>query len=749
MKKKLFLAIPAALTAFALVMTACPTGSSPGKTSGGENDDETYRLLTSLSLQGGEQNVTASGKARSETLSEIEPRDINLSTAAAVNKVEVTLNYTGNFKGKATIAKEAAGVELSDASFTTVYNPSAKPSFNFADGDLLYVKMTAKNGKDYYYYGYKVLIGWDASLNSIKLVDKDTGLPVGNVDIDLKEPKKSIAEIGVNDESIIQFNAKGEKFGVTGVPNDSAAAVKISTNGTDWTTLANGDEITFADGDYLYFYVKSPNGKAEAYYKVKIILLRSVAIPYGTPPKIDAEDRDDDWWNDPANATGWLDINRTNINETQAILDMDPKDRSFGRAKLAWDVEGIYLYAQVWEQNITEVTEAGGSNHTVSSVELFICESNERTGTVAASTNENGGQYRLGANNWRSGPQAYITEAFNGLNKSGAKAWKSDDFPYTMPNITTNVKNGYVVMFQAPWLFPDKYPLVDNKALTIELQINATGPAGTRVGVLNWNNGRSNSYSNVENYGDAVLKLNGNTLGSLAPSITTQPKDQKIKLNSSDPINELSVEAVSLDSGNLTFEWYEASSASDAGTKVGEGSTYTPTGITTDVEGKYYYYAKVINTAAGKGPTSRKSNVAVITVYAPVAAGDEVELLASGTLTGTTGTGYGNPQITITTPVDLAGYAKLEIYYSITGGTPPPSNNDNDWYFAVGTGAGDVYNADGLLTADDGSFAGLYLNLASYSAVTAGEPIVLKYKPAQSGANNSLPYEITSIKLTK
>ena len=211
----------------------------------------------------------------------------------------------------------------------------------------------------------------------------------------------------------------------------------------------------------------------------------------------------------------------------------------------------------------------------------------------------------------------------------------------------------------------------------------------------------------------------------------------------------MSVEAVSLDSGNLTFEWYEASSASDAGTKVGEGSTYTPTGITTDVEGKYYYYAKVINTAAGKGPTSRKSNVAVITVYAPVAAGDEVELLASGTLTGTTGTGYGNPQITITTPVDLAGYAKLEIYYSITGGTPPPSNNDNDWYFAVGTGAGDVYNADGLLTADDGSFAGLYLNLASYSAVTAGEPIVLKYKPAQSGANNSLPYEITSIKLTK
>ena len=653
MKKKLFLAIPAALTAFALVMTACPTGSSPGKTSGGENDDETYRLLTSLSLQGGEQNVTASGKARSETLSEIEPRDINLSTAAAVNKVEVTLNYTGNFKGKATIAKEAAGVELSDASFTTVYNPSAKPSFNFADGDLLYVKMTAKNGKDYYYYGYKVLIGWDASLNSIKLVDKDTGLPVGNVDIDLKEPKKSIAEIGVNDESIIQFNAKGEKFGVTGVPNDSAAAVKISTNGTDWTTLANGDEITFADGDYLYFYVKSPNGKAEAYYKVKIILLRSVAIPYGTPPKIDAEDRDDDWWNDPANATGWLDINRTNINETQAILDMDPKDRSFGRAKLAWDVEGIYLYAQVWEQNITEVTEAGGSNHTVSSVELFICESNERTGTVAASTNENGGQYRLGANGEKTGPQTNQTDAFNALGQSnavkytGGAAGNMPTSPQSEPGgIGTTVTTGYVLVYQAPWLFYDKYSLGDGKMVGIEIQINATGDNGNRVGVLNWNSASTNSYTSLAAFGEGTLKLGeGVTMGARRPQITTQPADQTIliKTSGTDAIKQLTVAATSPESGTIGADWYQTTLPDDfdiAGkTSVGTGLSYTPT-VSNATEGVYYYFARVSNTVTGKATKYANSRMVLLAVVDPTQ--PIVVDLSRQAMTGWDGSGVGN-----------------------------------------------------------------------------------------------------------
>jgi len=761
--KKLLFATLTALTVFALVMTGCPTD---GGTEDGKKSD--VRTLGSISLEGGDQKVSPGNGARGDTLSDLltnkKAKDLNLP-AAVTGQVGVTLTFGSGFKGSATIAQVEKGGTVTEGNFNKTYTENPKTEFIFTDEDQLFVKVTAENGSSSYYW-FKVLIGWDASLSDIILVDAVTELAVGNVDVTLGEPGATAAAA---EEGKIQFNAKGNKFGVKGVATDEAAKVGISLNGTDWITLKNGDDVTFADDkdNFLYFEVKSSNDKNTNYYKVKVVTLRSVDIPYGTPAKIDANDIDDAWWNDDKNATGWLDINRLNKTETGTTYEDAPLgDRTFGRAKLAWDEGGMYIYAQVWEINITQTEESGSSNHTVSSVELFINESNSRTGTVASSVNENGGQYRLGANNVRSGPQSNQTDAFNALNRSSAKKWTNGDFPYTMPNIVTNVKNGYVVMFQAPWLFPDKYPLVDNKALTIEIQINAINPQdsnGGRVGVLNWNNENSNSYNQVDNFGDATLKLNGNTMGALGAQITTQPKNQSIKVGSGGTVNELSVDATSPDSGTLTFEWYKVTSAvAEGGDKVGEGKTYTPTGISTDAAGVYYYYAKVTNTKGTLKPSVRTSNVTIITVYVPAAASGDIELLPP-TVTKAIPASYGDV-IPLPFSVELGDYTKLEVWYSIANAAkePPDVPNNNDFFIEVmgsdgvtinvpdGEGGynGVNYNASGLLTDDSGNFAGTYYNITpAYAAAVGGgqAKITIKHKP--DNGNGGKDVTITSVKL--
>jgi hypothetical protein len=758
MKKRIY-AILTALTVLTLVMMGCSTDVDPDDGKKGETNN--VKTLSSMSLAGGDQKVAPGTAARADTLAGVNKeraKEINLPTAVATaGKVAVTLEYPANFKGVAKIAVFKASDTPDESKFET-YNDTQKPSFDFVDGDLIYVKMTAED-KTVYYYGYKVFIGWDASLNEdVKFLENNNAL---EADITLGEPKSSISAIGEEDEGKVQFNSEGRSFTVIVAPNDPAAKVEISINAAattpTWVEVGEGVTVTYSNdtGNYLYVRVTSSNTIAVNYYKLKVVLLRSVNIPYGTPPSIDASTYNT-WWDDPANATDWLDINRINKTETQAIMSKDPLVRSFGRAKLAWDAEGMYIYAQVWEKNITYADGPSDSAYTKSSVELFINESNGRTGTVASSVNENGGQYRLGANNVRSGPQTPITEAFNALDKSDAKAWTAGNFPYiSQAPQETSITNGYVVVFQAPWLFPDKYPLVDNKQITIELQINATDPDdpnGGRTGVINWNNENSNSYSSVANFGQATLKLNGKTLGALGATITTQPKNQTIVAGSGTTVSELSVDATSPDGGDLTFAWYKSTdgtiSADDA--KVADGKTYTPT-IDTTAESKSYYYARVTNSKGG-GSTVRTSSVATITVYTPVVATGDVELLPVEPKVFTLVEGYatvGNYPF----KVDLADYTKLEIWYTVPTPSAAAGQYNNDFFveFTGSDGAaptGIDYNASAVLKDADDNFAGLSYNLsAANKALSGGGSAKIEIKNKANGSHKDQEATITSIKL--
>jgi len=205
--------------------------------------------------------------------------------------------------------------------------------------------------------------------------------------------------------------------------------------------------------------------------------------------------------------------------------------------------------------------------------------------------------------------------------------------------------------------------------------------------------------------------------------------------------------------GTLSYQWYQATSINDAGTAIASATaaSYTPT-VSTTAAGEHYFYVIVTNSKDSKS-VSRKSTVVKVEVADPNSISKTVELITSslegydaakGGWAATTGDGYGNPQLSLTAPRDLADYVRMEIRYSIEGGTPPPDKNTNDLYFAIG-GKGDVYNADGLLhNAEGTSVSGLYLNLDTYADVMSGSSIILKYKPAQTG-NNNKPIVITSV----
>jgi len=620
MKKKLF-AIIAALAVFALAFTGCPKGDGGGDPEPEPNPDNNAKntSLSELIIGTNKANGrSATAKADSSQITDF--TDINISDGG-----KATVKYTpgASFRGTAKIVKIAKDATISDAAFASAteypYNFSgAWPEMeSFTDEDKIFVQMTSGDRSTVMCYGFKVLIGWNAEL-------RETDGVVFAIEIQSKEypaekigtPKGTLAELNAltaDEIGKMQFNVREPVggFKVTAYPADDNATVNLSTDGTTWTALANGGNINVTEGSYLYIRVTSSNGKKELYYKLALVPQRAVDIPYGTPANLtitNGEAAATEW----NSATDWLYINRVNTTEGQGILNM-PEDttRSHGRAKLMWDEDGIWVYAQVWEQTVSQT----GSTYEQSSVELFINEAynkmltdsamfpNGVSGTVAASANQNGGQYRLGANGGRTGPQANQTDAFNALDQSNAVKYAAGGMPQSYQ--TTQVTSGYVLVYQAPWLFFDKYELGDNVKIAIELQINATGDNGNRIGVLNWNNENSNSYTSLADYGEATLKLNGNTLGAARPTITTQP--QGAIVSEGDSVT-LTVDAT-VKNGDLTYEWFKTDTAAGTGTTAGTGKSIT---ITAGAE-TAYYYAIVTNTLNGTSRTA-KSNVAAIVV---------------------------------------------------------------------------------------------------------------------------------------
>jgi len=775
MKKRIF-AILTALTVFALVMSGCSSDSGGG---GGGTKDPSV-VLQSISIQDGDQNVVPGGAYEEDPTLIEDLAEINLRSPGTGEK-EVTLTL-GSTKSSAKIIVIGEDETITKAAVDSApaYASGNKPKYEFNDGDQIFVKVTSQSGK-VKYYGYKVLIGWDATLANIIFNDDNDDISVTS----LGTPQDTVAAHTNATQGVMQFAVKQptDGFKVTALVKDATtegstitnhAQAAISKDGTNWDTLTNGSKVWFDEIDYLYVQVKSYKEVTTAgtgaikYYKIQVVPLRYVDIPLATVETIDAASPDP-IWSDSTKTTAWLPINRINTTETDSILeDMEADIRTFGRAKLCFDAEGVYIYAQVWEKNInTTITSSGSNNHTNSSVELFICESAVRTGTVASAPNENGGQYRLNANGVRSGPQSSQLDAFNALDKSDAKIYNSgftaamgDDVTDTFPNIATDtvIDSGYVVIFQVPWLFPDRYPIVDHKNITLEIQINAMGSevGSTRAGILNWNSASSNCYMSVENFGLGFLEFKGEQLGPMPPLVKKQPKSIRRPLNGTFP--ELSVEGEAPDNGQITYQWYQADDANYTNPSPisgATGDTYTPDFDTSTVI-IYYVYAEITNNVNSK-QIVRKTKTAALIVYDPDDLPPETDLLDEPYVTVLPG-GY---QTILNLPftVNLGDFTRIEIWYTADN-IEEVGNYNNDFFIEVfgsdgqrinppsGYQGGPNYNADGNLEDDDGNFAGQYYTITDeYDAAVGGGSAKIEIKN-KDAANKGKEVTISKVVLT-
>jgi len=629
--KKGFYAILAALTVLALVITGCP----PDGGNGGDPPSN-YNRLTSIKLGGGAVLPSGTAKATIAEIITVTPEEalvtfdqLDDSDKSSSQSLSVTLNYSSTlFLGTAKVAFVSKGVSLTEADFTEEYNKDAPPQKVFKDEDKIYIQMTAQNGAVNFYV-YEISIGGDANLKEIYFDTEDyKPQTVGEPSRDLDTLKAS-----TNIETFGKFNfqKKPGEVEIFVTPNDPyATSCEISADaGTTWEST--GTKLTFTDEDAdLYVRVISPNGRKTNYYRIQLFFLRELALPYGTPAKWKIETETiADIESAFADATEWQYINRWNTTETSAWQEQSERNRTFGRAKLMWDVDGVWIYAQVWERMVSPVGADidGAGEHTKSSVELFIVENDDNIGksgqTVASSVNTNGGQYRLGANGERSGPQQNQRDAFNALNQTSAK--KFDTMP-SQDFKQTNITGGYMVVYHAPWLFSDTYKLVKDKKISLEIQINTMDDTGlARSGVLNWNNASSNSYNSLELYGEG--SLDWGTLSDLPAqkaNITKQPKGQKVTL-STGTFNELAVTAVAKNNETLSYQWYEATAQDDfsTGTVISgaTGATYTPTASNATTKDFFYYVeVKTSNTVGGTPYTNTvNSNIVKVAVgdFAP------------------------------------------------------------------------------------------------------------------------------------
>jgi len=531
------------------------------------------------------------------------PASANLSITGATNVqvVAVSANTTAVIQ----YALVKKGV-------TAAPSFEAANTFTFEDEDLLYVKVTTDDGKDSRYYKFQIILGRDATLNDISFSGVLSGNPFSVNPETIGSALDSVAafdELEEDDNETVgkmQFEIRQplDGFTVKGVANDDGATVTISKNGISFSP--NEGKMAFSEGDFLYVKTVSGNGAITQYYKIKMILKRSAIIIYGSPPTWSASNPDAIWDN-----TEWMPVNRLNKTEGASGYNaMAANERTHGQVKLLWDEDGIWVYAQVWEKNITAAA-ATSDHHMASSVELFINEAYSagvKTGAVTGSAT-NGGQYRVGANGEASGaPDAAVT-AMRTLNHYSATKFSGQASPQ---GTDSSLTSGYKVIFHAPWRFPNLYPIKDEKEISMELQINATGSDSRRGGVLNWNNENSNSYNSLKDYGEAALYLGNSEFKAFPPIITKQPEGQN--LMQGEVIKEISVTAESIDEGGLSYKWYSNTTDSYTGGAViasAAGPAYTPA---VTAVGKYYYWVEVINTKASNN-TSKSANSNRVRIY--------------------------------------------------------------------------------------------------------------------------------------
>jgi len=441
---------------------------------------------------------------------------------------------------------EANGATVKLAKVTGSGAPSfgSDTTFSFADGDFLYIEVTAQDGTTKQIYKIEIGIGRNVELSVFTIADVDVeeGTPGTDWNVGVTA--------GAFDYQEDDPPAGGFVLVVT--PVDSLATIEyavVADGTTDptstFTALTGGYvALTLTGGEFIYVKVTSGNGLIFRFYKLAVTMKQARTVLYAQPdiekgiagaaPKIDV------LWD----TIGWdFDISRVNLNEMVPrfrflnTVDGHYNDTGYGhtegRAKVFWDDFGLYVYAEVDYHDyynedpnnegqplssLSARTTHGSAdgltsnNHERDSLEIFI---NERR--QAYKSGYYGNQFRISPSSNTPGNSVISGDA---ISAGGIDRFRDDDTYYSwVRKDGSNKEIGYSVIAYVPFLEKasnDADEVFDNtgKVMTVgddagpaigaELQLNVVAESG-RDAILTWNGIAGASYHNVQYYGKLEL----------------------------------------------------------------------------------------------------------------------------------------------------------------------------------------------------------------------------------------------------
>jgi hypothetical protein len=472
-------------------------------------------------------------------------------------------------------------------------------SFTFADGDFLYIQVTAVDGITVLIYKVEVWIGRNANLADIKFGATGPNLNPPSV-TSMGTGAATLAEV-IAGYHVFTQKQPDAGFPVTITTEDEEATIKYVAGGASVTEAAittaytAGTPIPVNDKEFLYIEVTSSSGNVKKYYKIEIGHQQVATIMAGSPViKASSEKFIDPIWDDVTEVYQITKIapfgDTTEAYRTQGT---EHPRYTTGVAKAMWDYDGMYIYVDVTDpeapsSNLSAVSTSNA--HMYDSFELFINENADAFTNTPGALNSNAtnpvgfadfsGQYRVGADGYLSGHGPNALAAFTDL--ANASAWAKEG-------------GGYVIIMQAPWLHKTETGLepTDGKEIGFELQINACTGDGVRDGVMVWNNIAHSNYQTNSAYGLATLSGTPK-VHAQRPQITEQPNNEFLVPGQE---AELVVAANITDGGTLTYQWYSAAASGAAGTEIaGETNDTLMVGGASSTVGVTFYYVVITNT---------------------------------------------------------------------------------------------------------------------------------------------------------
>jgi hypothetical protein len=583
-------------------------------------------------------NTAALPGSRSATWPPSGPGSIELSKSNNTN-----VNIVISTSSPTTTINYAYVTDKSTAepTWTTLAQGGAIPAVaTMNHGDYLGIKVVSQDGSNTAYYKIEILVGTNALLTSVKIGETTT--------TNLGTPKETWDDAGlVRGQYLGQDRVapSGSSLSIAITPQDSLAKVSyaysspgVLTSNPTYTALTSnsGSHNFFAEG-FLYLEVTSENGEVKMYYTIRASMRQSVGLQYGMP---DIENGViDPVWD---SVTEVMMIQRLfeGDNEGDAEYLANVTAHTIGRAKALWDDDGLYLYIDVDDDDLSpmDANLTNNNAHRYDSVEIFVNEAKSMASVAdSAAFGRAGSQYRVGMTGHISGNSTVgnpdAIGAMEALNNYSAWTKKANGDPWIEGTDAANLATGYIVIAQVPWRFKtgankvdmfDENGLVkDNVEIGFELQINACNTPGQRWATLCWNNSATTNYQNASNYGVATLAPPSGARITKAemPSITQQPRGSmySTSMTTTDlqPIT-VGIAAFTSSTATASYQWYKGA-ATGEGTTVGTDSASFVPDVTLSTEGATYYWVVITNTDTGASSgyqtrtvTSRRVRINVV-----------------------------------------------------------------------------------------------------------------------------------------